>query len=92
MNKTYLSLREDFKAYSKQWEQAFPYLNPLSYFCDDTLSFLLKKVSFDIVKFDNELRWRFQYDAKREISLKDFVIEKYGEQASDLIEKLISTK
>lgn len=92
MNKTYLSVREDFYVLSNEWSEVFPHLNPLDYFCDDVLSFLLQRICFDIVKFDKELRWRFQYDAKKEISLKDFVESKYGSKASDLILKLITQK
>lgn len=85
MNDSFSTIIKD---YSIRWSDAFPKLQPLPNYCNLILSTKLKKPVFDIVKFDKEMQWRFQYD-HRDISLSDFVKEHYGEKAHQLIKDLI---
>lgn len=68
-------LKETFGAYRVNW------------LCTALLP--LGKVSLDIVAFENYMAQRQGYNPDQEGSLKDWVTEKYGEDASALVEELI---
>lgn len=74
----------------KEWNSIFGNTIPsLSEFLDKRISILCGKPQIDLLKFDDFLRQKYKYDEKREISLSNFIKEKFGDEAVCLVKKLI---
>lgn len=74
----------------KEWNRTFKGSIPgLNEFLDKRISVLYGKPQIDILKFDDFLRKKYKYDEVREISLSNFIKEKFGNKAVSLVKKLI---
>ena len=74
----------------KEWNRIFKDSIPgLSEFLDKRISILFGKPKIDLLKFDDFLRQKYKYDEDREISLSNFIKEKFGYEAVCLVKKLI---
>lgn len=74
----------------KKWNSVFGDTIPsLNDFLDKRMSILYGKPKIDLFKFDDFLRVKYKYDDTREISLADFIKEKFGDEAVCFVEKLI---
>lgn len=74
----------------KEWKRIFKSSIPcLNEFLDREISILYGKPKIDLLKFDDFLRQKYKYDKGREISLSNFIQEKFGDKAVCIIEKLI---
>lgn len=80
----------DIVEFSKEWDSIFKNAIPcLNDFLDKRISTLYGKPQIDLLKFDDFLRQKYKYDDDREISLSDFIKEKFGNKAVCLVKKLI---
>ncbi len=62
--------------------------NPNQFICP--MSFMLKRVSLDVIKFDHWLRQQYgEYDENRDISMAMLVTEKYGAAACEWLRSAI---
>lgn len=74
----------------KEWNRTFKGSIPgLNEFLDKRISILCGKLQIDLLKFDDFLRKKYKYDEDREISLSDFIKEKFGNEAVCIVKKLI---
>lgn len=80
---------KDFQKLSKKWENEFPNFPPMWSFLDFIISYYSKRPLIDLIKFDEYLQRNYCQYREREISLKNFLIEKFGEKAAKLIEEMI---
>ena len=79
----------DLQKFSKRWENEFPNFPPMWSFLDFIVSFYSKRPLIDLIKFDEYLQRHYCQYKNREISLKSFLVEKFGEKAAKLIEEMI---
>ena len=49
----------------------------------------INKVCLDVCELDKYLQNRFKYDEGTDISMRDYVAEKYGEQAMEKIQRWV---
>ena len=68
------------------FKDAIPGLNK---FLDKRISTLYGKPKIDLLKLDDFLRQKYKYDEDREISLSNFIKEKFGNEAVCFVKKLI---
>lgn len=80
---------KDLQKLSKKWENEFPNFPPMWSFLDFIISYYSKRPLIDLIKFDEYLQRNYCQYREREISLKNFLIEKFGEKAAKLIEEMI---
>lgn len=80
---------KNFQKLSKKWENEFPNLPPIWSFLDFIMSFYAKRPLIDLIKFDEYIQRHYCQYGEREISLKNFLKEKFGEKAAKLIEEMI---
>lgn len=74
----------------KEWNSIFKGTIPcLNEFLDRKISILYGEPKIDLLKFDDFLRQKYKYDENKEISLSDFMREKFGDKAVCIVEKLI---
>ena len=80
----------DIREICTEWDGIFkddiPVLNE---FLDKRISTLYGKPKIDLLKFDDFLRQKYKYDDDREISLSNFIKEKFGNEAVCFVKKLI---
>lgn len=80
----------DIKEICTEWNSIFKNAIPcLNEFLDTRISILCGKPKIDLLKFDDFLRRKYKYDEDREISLSDFIKEKFGDEAVCIVKKLI---
>lgn len=53
------------------------------------MSYYSKRPLIDLIKFDEYLQRNYCQYREREISLKNFIKEKFGEKAAKLVEEMI---
>lgn len=74
----------------KEWNRIFKNSIPgLNEFLDKKISILYGKPKINLLKFDDFLRQQYKYDEDREISLSNFLKEKFGSKAVCFVKKLI---
>ena len=74
----------------KEWNRIFKNSIPgLNEFLDKKISILYGKPKINLLKFDDFLRQKYKYDEDREISLSNFIKEKFGSKAVCFVKKLI---
>ena len=74
----------------KEWNRIFKNSIPgLNEFLDKKISILYGKPKIDLLKFDDFLQQKYKYDEDREISLSNFIKEKFGSKAVCFVKKLI---
>ena len=80
----------DIVGVCKEWNSIFKNTIPgLNEFLDKRISVLCGKPQIDLLKFDDFLRKKYKYDEGREISLSNFIKEKFGYEAVCIVKKLI---
>ena len=80
----------EIKEICKEWNSIFRNTIPgLNEFLDKRISALYGKPQIDLLKFDDFLRQKYKYDEDREISLANFIKEKFGNEAVCFVKKLI---
>ena len=74
----------------KEWNRIFKNSIPgLNEFLDKKISILYGKPKINLLKFDDFLQQKYKYDEDREISLSNFIKEKFGSKAVCFVKKLI---
>ena len=58
-------------------------------FYDGLITLVFKSIKIDIIKFDDYLHGKYGDYEDEGKSMNDIVVEKYGEDASKILEKLI---
>ena len=80
----------DIVGICREWNGVFKDSIPsLNEFLDKRISILYGKPKINLLKFDDFLRQKYKYDEGREISLSNFIKEKFGNEAVCFIKKLI---
>ena len=80
----------DIKEICTEWNSIFKNSIPgLNEFLDKKISILYGKPKINLLKFDDFLRQKYKYDEDREISLSNFIKEKFGSKAVCFVKKLI---
>ena len=80
----------EIKEICKEWNSIFKNTIPgLNEFLDKRISVLCGKPQIDLLKFDDFLRQKYKYDEGHEISLSNFIKEKFGNEAVCIVKKLI---
>ena len=80
----------DIVGICREWNGVFKDSIPsLNDFLDKRMSILYGKPQIDLLKFDDFLRQKYKYDNDKEISLSDFIKEKFGSKAVCIVKKLI---
>ena len=80
----------DIKEICTEWNSIFKNSIPgLSEFLDKRISILYGKPKINLLKFDDFLQQKYKYDEDREISLSNFIKEKFGSKAVCFVKKLI---
>lgn len=76
--------------FSKEWDSTFKGAIPcFNDFLDKRISTLYGKPKIDLLKFDDFLRQKYKYDEDIEISLSNFIKERFGNEAVSFVKKLI---
>ena len=81
-----MEIVEARKEWNRIFEDSIPCLNE---FLDKRTSILFGKPQIDLLKFDDFLRQKYKYDEDSEISLSNFIKEKFGNEAVCLVKKFI---
>ena len=81
-----MEIKEIYKEWNSIFKNTIPSLNE---FLDKRISVLCGKPQIDLLKFDDFLRQKYKYDEGREISLSNFIREKFGNEAVCFVKKLI---
>lgn len=77
-------------AICEEWNGIFKNAIPcLNEFLDKRISILYGKPKIDLLKFDDFLRQKYKYDEDRDVSLSDFIKEKFGNEAVCFVKKLL---
>ena len=80
----------DIREICTEWDGIFKDSIPgLNEFLDKRISILCGKPQIDLLKFDDFLRQKYKYDEGHEISLSNFIREKFGNEAVCIVKKLI---
>lgn len=74
------------KDYNKEFEH---YFNIIDKFRDHLVTYFTGKYSFDILRFEKWLQEVHGYNPESNISMKDFVREKFGQDAVDFIYSIL---
>ena len=77
---------EKMKNFPEQYEQQFKL-----HFKQSLRKFYHPIFGFDIIKFDDEIRFKFGYIEDAKTSCSNFVLQKFGKDAVNLINDLIKT-
>ena len=80
-----MNIVEACNKWNSIFKNAIPCLND---FLDGNLSVLCGEPKIDLLKLDNFLRQKYKYDVCKEISLSNFLKEKFGNEAVCIVEKL----
>ena len=81
-----MDIVEARKEWKRTFKGSFPCLND---FLDKRISILFGKPKIDLLKFDDFLRQKYKYDEDREISLSNFIKDRFGNEGVSLVKKLI---
>lgn len=74
----------------KEWNSVFKGTIPgMDKFLDIKLSILCGTPKIDLLKFDDFLRQKYKYDNGRDVSMSNFLKDKFGEDAVCIVEKLL---
>lgn len=74
----------------KEWNSVFKGTIPgMDKFLDREFSFLCGTPKIDLLKFDDFLRQKYKYDNGRDVSMSNFLQDKFGKDAVSIVEKLL---
>lgn len=73
-----------------EWNSVFKGTIPgMDKFLDIKFSILCGKPKIDLLKFDDFLRQKYKYDNGRDVSMSNFLKDKFGKDAVCIVEKLL---
>ena len=90
MNEEAQAFHAKIQEIEDRWDSVFGIRIPtFSFFMDRFCTGVFRKPKIDIGAFDEYMRRKFHYDTDREISLSDFLEEKFGDEAKQLVRECL---